>query len=288
MYEENCEPLTSGDASVVFAEQLAAIKNHAPVQRPAELAPENVVRWADKGNQPYFLPICRRLLLPGSGLRGVANLSSLVALAQEGKSCLVCLNHRCNFDVPTLYTLLADQADPALFDRLIWIAGRKLEEDVGMTSWLVQCFNRVIVTPHSWFAAQHSDQELHQARCINIAAERAVAQLRHEGWVFALFPTGTRIRTDDESTKQAIAETYSYLRVFQYMVLCHIDGCTLPVSKDRDLTHETPKLDKVVYTFGSVQRTDQWLANAAERFANLNQRAAAARAITDDIEALKP
>lgn len=38
------------------------------------------------------------------------------------------------------------------------------------------------------------------------------------------------------------------------------DGCTMPVSKDRDLTRETPKLDRIVYTFGPVHRTQDWRA----------------------------
>jgi hypothetical protein len=254
----------------------------------AEVKPETVLRWAVRENQPYFATICRRLLLPGSRIVGLANLSNVVNLAHAGKPCLLCLKHGSNLDVPTLYALLEDHANPDLFHRIIWIAGRKLEEDVGMTRILVQCFNRVIVTPHTWFALQHSDEALHQGRLVNIAAERAVAQLRYEGWVFALFPTGTRIRPGDESTKQAIEETYSYLRMFQYLVLCNIDGCTMPVSKDRDLTRETPRLDRVIYTFGPVHRTEDWLAEAAARYPNFDQRTASARAITEDIDASAP
>ena len=162
-----------GDASVVFSDQLAEMKCHA--------AAESVVRWANRRSAPHFAAICRRLLLPGSGIDGFANLSTLARLARDGSPCLLCLNHRSNLDVPTLYTLLEDQADPDLFQQIIWIAGRKLEEDIGMTSMLVQCFNRVIVTPPSWFASRHSDDDLHKARLINIAAERATAQLRYEG-----------------------------------------------------------------------------------------------------------
>lgn len=283
MYEENCRPLGSGDASVVFAQQLDEMKRNG-LQRAPEVTPESVVRWANKGNQPQFASMCRRLLLPGSSIRGFASLEALAELARGGNACLLCLNHRCNLDVPNLMTLMRDQADPAVFDRLIWVAGRKLEEDVGMTSLLVQCFNRVIVTPHSWFDSHNSDDQLHQGRRLNIASERAIARLRYEGWVFGLFPTGTRVRTDDESTKQAIGETFSYLRMFEYLLLCHIDGCTLPVSKDRDLIHETPTLSQVTYTFGSVQRTEDWVADAVKRFANVDRRTASARAMTEDIE----
>ena len=286
MYEENCRPLGPGDAAELFAPQLAEMKRHG-AKAAAEVTPESVVRWGDKANQPPFAAICRRLLLPGSGIRNSANLEALVDLARGGKACLLCLNHRGNFDVPNLLTLMEDQADPALFDKLVWVAGRKLEEDAGMTSSLVQSFNRVIVTPHSWFDGEHGDDESHQARRINIAAERAIAKMRHEGWVFALFPTGTRVRPDDDATKQAIIETSSYLRMFEYLVLCHIDGCTLPVSKDCDLTHETPTLSRVTYAFGPVLRTEDWLANATERFPGLDRRTASARAMSEDIEALQ-
>ena len=288
MYEQNCQPLRDGDASVVFAEQLAAIRSAAAQVPKAELAPESVVRWANKANQPHFAAICRRLLLPGSRIQGLAHLEALVGLAREEHPCLLCLNHRSNLDVPTLFTLLTDQADPDLFHRIIWIAGRKLEEDVGPTRLLVQCFNRVVVTPHTWFAKQHSEEQTHQARMINIAAERALARLRKEGWVCALFPAGTRMRTDKESTQRAVDETAGYVRLFRYMVLCHIHGCTMPVAKDSDLTREIPRLDRVIYNFGPVLRAEEWLAASATRFPELDHRLACVRAMTEDLESLAP
>ncbi len=287
MYEENCQPLPDGDASVVFAKYLAEMQRHDTGDH-APVTPENVVRWANRINQPYFAAICRRLLLPGSGLIGVENLRHLVDLAKNGNACLLCLNHRSTLDVPTLQALAEDNGHAELFDPIIWIAGRKLEEDVGPTSMLVQCFNHVIVTPHGWFSAPHSEQEIHAARCINIAAERAVAKLRSEGWVFALFPAGTRIRLDDESTREAIQQTDSYLRMFDYLCLGNIDGCTIPVMKDRDLTHETPRLDRMRYTFGPVRATADWRADAAARFPQLDRRLATVRAIREDIDALAP
>lgn len=285
MYEENTKPLPDGDALSVFAQQFAGFQYDQSIQ---PVTPDTVVRLEEDRYQPRFATICRRLLLPGSQIEGLENLHTLMDLAQQGKSCLLCLNHRSNLDVPTLYTLMQDQADPSLFHRIIWVAGRKLEEDQGLTSSLVKCFNRVIVSPKSWFASRHGDSEFHQARLINIAAERAVARLRHEGWVFALFPSGTRIRPNDPSTRQAIEQTLSYLKLFQYMVLCKIDGCTMPVSKDHDFTHETPRLDRMVYTFGPVLNTVDWCAEAQRRFPSLDRRIASARAITEDIEALSP
>ncbi len=288
MYEENCTPLPPGDASIVFAEELAEINRVLGPEPVMNVTPASVVRWANRKSQPHLAGICRRLLLPGSEITGIENLRRLVILAREGNACLLCLNHRSNLDVPTLYTLLKDQADLSCFQRIIWVAGRKLEEDIGMTGRLVKSFNRVIVTPPRWFLSQHGDEAVHEARLVNMAAERAIARLLHHGWIFAIFPSATRIRPGDESTAEAMEQTDGYLKMFQYLVLGNIQGCTLPVSRDRDMTHETPRLDQVIYTFGSVQRTDAWRKAAAARFPELDQRTASARAIRKEIEALSP
>ncbi|WP_182865351.1 1-acyl-sn-glycerol-3-phosphate acyltransferase [Rhodopirellula sp. JC639] len=232
------------------------------------LTPDNVVRWGIN-NRSLVAGLCRRLLLPGSKITGLSNFRQLVQLAKDGHACLLCLKHRSNLDVPTFDALLSDHGQGELFDSMIWVAGRTLEEDTGVTRMLVQCFNRLIVTPYRWFQRDRTEAQLHQARQINIAAERALSQLRHEGWVCALFPSGTRIRPDDESTKQAIAQTDSYLRLFDYLLLGNIDGCTLPVSRDRDFTHETPQLD----------RTPPLITSNGPRLANVSDRTNRARRI---------
>lgn len=285
MYEENLTPLPKGDFTHVFADVLAEIHFRCEAAPQANITHE-VVQWARTDIQPYLARICRRLLLPGSAIIGAASLLDLGKLALQGRSCLLCMNHRSNLDVPTLYALLEDQELGNDFQRIIWIAGRKLEEDLGATRILTQAVNRVIVTPKSWMAQEHSPAEWHEANQINIAAHRAIHELKHQGWVFALFPTATRIRPHDESTTHAIEETDSYLRNFEFMVLGHIDGCTLPVSRNRDLTHETPVLDRVRYTFGEILRTDEWRANVARRYPQLDGRAASARGIVDDIVSL--
>lgn len=287
MYEENLSPLPPGDATVVFADQLGEVARCGH-QAPAPVTPESVVRWAEVENQPRFAEICRRLLLPGSRIEGLTYLRQLATLAGRGEACLICFNHRSNFDVPTLLALLQDAEEVELFDRIVWVSGRKLEEDTGLTRALVHCFNRVVVTPHTWFAQQHLEEEYHAARRVNIAAERVMIRLRQQNWMFALFPAGTRSRPSDDSTHEAIEETDGYLRLFDHLVLGSISGCTLPVTKDYDFTHETPRLDRMVYSFGSVQRTADYRAAAAARFPDLEQRAASAQAIMEDIESLQP
>jgi len=183
---------------------------------------------------------------------------------------------------------LEDQANLDVFHRMIWIAGRKLQEDVGRTHMLLAAFNRVIVSPRTWLRDGHSEQELQEAHEVNLAAHRAIHELRHQGWIFSLFPTGTRARPQEKATLEAMPETDSYLKHFDFLVMGRIDGCTLPVSRDRDLTHETPTLDRVCYTFGPVLRTDEWRHQAARRYATLDPKVASARAIMEDIAAIDP
>ena len=286
MYEENLRPLPSGDATAVFGESLVAIQQEFARDRPSAITPDNVVQWARRDIQRAVSRICRRLLLPGSGISGIESLAELNQLAADGSSCIVCLNHRCNLDVPTLLVLLQDLGRAELFEPIVWIAGRKLNEDVGLTPVLIQAVNRVVITPRSWMRNDHSEEESREAHQLNIAALRAIHQLRHEGHVFGLFPAGTRFRPGDSSTRRAIEETDSYLKSFDYLLLARIDGCTLPVAKSRDFTHETPTLDCMTYTFGPVLRTQEWRDSAAERFAELDQRTASARAIMRDIDEL--
>lgn len=286
MYEDNVKPLPPGDATTVFAEALADIQRAVSSLPTREITSDNVVQWADAEVQRGLEPICRRLVLPGSGVSGALHLAELVRLAADRKSCIVCLNHRSNLDVPTLQLLLKDQGQAELFDRMVWIAGRKLSEDAGLTGLLIQACHRLVVTPRSWLAKNHSADEVAAGHRINVAAHRAMHDLRHAGWVFGLFPSGTRMRGDDPSTMRALEETDTYLRHFDFMMLGRIDGCTLPVRRDSDMTHEIPALDCVRYTFGEVMCTEDWRAKAKDRFPELLGRAATATAIMQDIAAL--
>lgn len=286
MYEQNLRPLPSGDFRTIFADMLQSAEQACQPSAPANLALTSVLQFGQQELQPNLAAICRQLLLPGSKAVGTEQLFELTRLATTGHACILCLNHQSNLDVPTLYALLEDQGGTELFQRIIWIAGRKLLEDSGATHVFVHAFNRVIVSPRSWMKHEHSNAEMQLANQINVAAHRAIHDLRHQGWVFALFPTATRVRPHDDATKLAIEETDSYLKHFEFMLLARIDGCTLPVSRDYDLTREVPSRDRVRFTFGTVLATDKWRTNAAGRFPQLDQRAASARAIMEDIMAI--
>lgn len=283
MYEEHLSDPLNPDFSTVFAKNLAVIAKTCPTAEAAPIDPQHVLFYRDECIQRHLTKICRSLLLPGSRLIGSDRLVELARLAAAGHACIACFNHQSNLDVPTLDALLEDQSLGDLSRQMMWIAGRKLHEDNPTTRTLVRAVNRVIVSPRSWLKDDHTGEQLRESHLINMAAQRVIHQLRHDGWIFALFPTGTRFRPRDQSTAQAIGETDSYLKRFEFMLLGRINGCTLPVSLDHDFTHEIPRPDRVTFTFGQVLRTDHWRAEAARKYLELDQRAASARAIMEDI-----
>ncbi len=285
MYEENLKPLLPGDATQAFASILAELQGILDVV-PEPVSHEKVLFWADRKIQTYLFRISRRLLLPGSGIRGIESLQKSIDLVTPGRSCGLFLNHRSNLDVPTLGALLHDVDRQDLFDKIIWVAGRKLQEDPGLTGLLFQAFNRVIVTPRSWNMVEHTDAERREGNLINIAAHRVIHELRDRGWMFALFPTGTRMRPGDKSTMQAIPEIDSFIKSFEFLTPGHMEGCTMPVTREQDLTHETPRLNRVCFTFGQVVETKVWRCRAQQRFPRLTQRQASAQAIMEDISNL--
>ena len=269
--------LPCGDAVGVFANELAELADLAEAPKP--LDEHNVVQMATLTMQRPFSAICRKLLLPGSSIVGWHHLQELARRSKAGEPGLLCLSHVSNLDVPNLCTLAADRHESDVFNQIIWIAGRKLSEDSPLTQMLIQMCHRIVVTPPSWFTADHSDEEVCHATKLNHIAHREILRLSREGWVIGLFPTGTRQRPGDSRTTHSIAELDTYLKAFTNMCIGTIDGNTLPVSRDRDYTHEVPKRDRVVYTLGSIVQTDEWRAAALEVFPELDQRSATARAM---------
>jgi hypothetical protein len=286
LYEKNVEPLPSSDAMILFADIFEQMQQNTAIAGPSRVSSDQVVPWANQANQPLISRLSRRLLLPGSGLVGFEHLAELSRLAQAGHSCILCSTHRSNLDVPTLLTLCTDQADPAVFQQIIWVASRKLTEDSPLMHMLAECFNRVVLTPPSLLKRIQSPAELQAARWINHAAMRAIFEMRHQGWIFGLFPGGTRIRPHDHNTAKPIEETDSYLKRFDFMLLCHIEGCTLPVTQDFDMALEQPRLDRVVYYFSPVLRTEWWRAHAATRYPDVEPWAATSWALAEDLATL--
>lgn len=246
----------------IYGEQLAQILRHSDPDLFAVTTPEIVFQLAQKQNRERFAAIIEDLLLPDSGVVGVENLRSLHALAAQGRPALILSAHVSNFDVPALCSLLKRRGDEALFEDIIFIAGRKLTEGCKSIKSMAEMFSRVVISAKS---SGVSEVENSVAMAINKAAQRKIAELQRQGKVFLLYPTGTRTRPGVPRTHQGLREIYNYLRKFEYFVCCGIRGNILPPRDDVDMIDEFPRRDTVVYSFGKVRNVSEWLSEFTAR-----------------------
>lgn len=243
--------------TAVYGKQLAQILSHSDPDLFAVTTPEIVFQAAQTQNRERFAAIIEDLLLPGSGVEGVENLRSLHALAAQGRPALILSAHVSNLDVPALYTLLKNRGEAALFEDIIFIAGRKLTEGCKSIKSMAEMFSRVVISAKS---SRMSEQEVSVGMAINKAAQRKIAELQGQGKMFLLYPTGTRSRPGVPRTHRGLREVYNYLRKFEYCVVCGVRGNILPPRDDVDMIDEFPRRDTVVYTFGKVRNIAVWLA----------------------------
>ena len=248
--------------TAVYGDQLAQILSHSDPDLFAVTTPEIVFQAAQKQNRERFAAIIEDLLLPGSGVEGVENLRSLHALAAQGRPALILSAHVSNLDVPALYTLLKNRGEEALFEDIIFIAGRKLTEGCKSIKSMAEMFSRVVISAKS---SRMSEQETSFGMAINKAAQKKIAELQGRGKVFLLYPTGTRSRAGVPRTHLGLREVYNYLRKFEYCVVCGIRGNILPPRDDVDMIDEFPRRSTVVYTFGKVRNIAEWLVDLTRR-----------------------
>jgi 1-acyl-sn-glycerol-3-phosphate acyltransferase len=252
----------SANMKAVFGPQLAQILSHSDPGLFAVTTPESVYQVAQKQNRERFTSIIEELLLPGSDVGGVENLRRLHELAAQGHPALILSAHVSNLDVPALYTLLKHRGETALFEDIIFIAGRKLTEGCKHVKSMAEVFSRVVISAKT---SKMSEQEVSLAMAINKAAQKKIAELQGQGKVFLLYPTGTRSRPGVPRTHHGLREVYNYLRKFEYCVVCGIRGNILPPRDDVDMIDEFPRRDTVVYTFGAVRNIADWLTDLARR-----------------------
>ena len=273
--------------TAIYGEELAQILNHSDPDLFAVTTPETVFQVAQTQNRERFAAIIEDLLLPGSGVKGFENLRSLHALAAQGHPALVLSAHVSNLDVPALYTLLKlkHQGVDALFEDLVFIAGRKLTEGCKSIKSMAEMFSRVVISAKS---PRMSEQEISVAMAINKAAQRKIAELQGQGKVFLLYPTGTRSRPGVPRTHHGLREIYNYLRKFEYCVFCGIKGNILPPRDDVDMIDEFPRRDTVVYRFGQVRNIAEWLSglDRSRPEAATDRKQFVVDAIMDEIYAL--
>jgi len=237
----------------------ALTRNHTP-GLDRHITPDNVYQTGNRANLPIILAFLDRLLLPGSAVLGLENLDHCLTQIDAGRNILFLLEHAGNFDVPAFFALLR-RADPRfhpILDRLIYIAGRKLNEESEVVKMYTEIFSRLVIVPRRELPLAPPDESAaaraahlakeKEATAINRAAFRKMTLLKRQGHIFCLFPLGGRRK--GRAYDVPVKETTSYLKAFDFAYPISMKGNTLPATVG-PMEREVPVQDRVVFRVGA-------------------------------------
>ena len=233
------------------------IKNAMSLSKaPAVVTEENVYQEGAEDILPYLDKMVEVLLLPGSGVDGLEHLEELYAKAESGKSCLLLPEHYSNMDL-SLFSYLVRNAGgrgEEIGRSVIAIAGMKLTEESRVVSAFASAYTRIVIYPsRSLQGIEGEKRETEKARsnAINHAAMKALKNVKNSGRMILIFPSGTRYRPGDPSTKKGVREIDSYIRSFDYMCFVSINGEVLHI-KHGDMMDDAVSEDVVRIGVGPV------------------------------------
>jgi glycerol-3-phosphate O-acyltransferase len=272
----------------------AHIKKALSLSKVATVVTErNVYQEGDNNILPILDEMASALLLPGSGVQGMENLEELLAKAESGKSCLLLLEHYSNFDL-SLFSLLARQAGGRGADiakALVAIAGMKLNEDNPGVAAFASAYTRIVIYPSRSLQdlnAEKDRAEIIRSNAINRAAMKALNEIKVQGRLILLFPSGTRYRPWDPATKKGVREIDSYIRSFDYLCCVALNGEILHVQKT-DMLNDIVSTDLILVTAGPVRSCAEFReqARAAAEAAGIeDKKQAAVDAIMAELDTL--
>jgi glycerol-3-phosphate O-acyltransferase len=235
------------------------LRNYTP-GRDRHITPANVYQTGNQANLPVILDFLDRLLLPGSRILGLGHLDHCLAQLDAGRRVLFLVEHAGNFDVPAFYALLRRAAPryQRILERLIYIAGRKLNEESEVVKMYTEIFSRLVIVPRREQPMAHPDEsdteraarfaKEKEAAAINRAAFRKMAELKRRGHIFVLFPLGGRWKEGEENLP--VRETTSYLKAFDFAYPIAMEGNPLPATAG-PMAAEVPVQAKVVFHVGA-------------------------------------
>lgn len=253
-----------------FFEYYRRMVDGSKMHEDTEITPDNVYQEAHKENRELLLEIVTKCHLLGSNILGVENILKLNELAQQGKSCLILSEHTSNLDVPNLFAQFYNHENESLkeiFERFIFIAGTKLNAE-PMVKLFTEMFTRVVVYAIRSLNEMKNDEERREevelANRINLKSTRKIGELRNQGYMFFLYASGTRYRPWAPETKRAISAIYGYLNSFDYICCVSVSGNTMAPEEHEDMTKETICDDVIVFNFGEVLDSKEYVKRVLE------------------------
>jgi glycerol-3-phosphate O-acyltransferase len=218
---------------------------------------------------PFLDRIVESLVLPGSGVDGMENLEEVLDKALSGKSCLLLLEHYSNLDL-SLFSWLVRRAGGRgeEIDRaLVSIAGMKLNEENPMVATMASAYTRLVIYPSrsvEGLDPEKDREEILRSNAINRAAMKTLLRIKTQGKIILVFPSGTRYRPWDPSTKKGVREIDSYIRSFDYMCCVALNGEVLHVHRG-DMLEDSVSRDLVRISAGKVLSCAEFREQARAR-----------------------
>ena len=218
----------------------------------------SVYQEANLKNRAIIDSIIDDLLQPGSRIVGIENLDKLAAESDAGASCLILMEHYSNFDIPCLFYLLknGNDATRAISDRIVAMAGMKLNEDSPFVQAFAEAYTRIVIYPSRSLETvtdpKKRPDEQRRSNSLNRAALREMIRCKHNGKLVLMFPSGTRYRPGKPETKRGVKEVDSYVKSFDQMVLIGIAGSILRLHPSGEMSKDYIEHDRVVYTVGPI------------------------------------
>jgi len=227
-----------------------------------------VYQEGNKDILPFIDTMVSENLEPGSGIRSFANLEKLSSLSAAGAKCLLLVEHYSNFDLPAFSYLLrkAGPQGERIADSVVAIAGIKLSETSPVITAFSEAYSRLVIYPSRSIEElktkitdpEKQAAETSKANAINLASMKELARLRTSGKLILVFPSGTRFRPWDSSSKRGVREIDSYLRSFDYMSFVSINGNILRINPEGEMLDDVLCQDRVVFDISEPSNCDEF------------------------------
>lgn len=200
----------------------------------AKIDETNVYQKANPKTRLFMDKLVADNMAPGSRLENKNNFKEFFDAVDAGKHGLILMEHYSNTDLPALCYLLEHDLEDGkrLADKIVAIAGMKLNEANPLVRAFAESFTRVVIYPTRSLDKVSEEEKIAEekrARTINLASMRAMDKCKKEGEVILVFPAGTRYRPGHPETKRGLREIDSYLRMFDIMILVTINGSALTI-----------------------------------------------------------
>lgn len=268
------QPLSQADLNLLTLDVIQKLQQSYEPGKDRIVTPENVYQPGVAAGRAELEAFVLRLFLPGSRVEGVEHFDEVLARIRAGRSVLFMAEHRGNLDAPSFHSLLRREHPRVheILDRLVYVAGRKLNESSDFIKMFTEKYSRLVIVPKrdlpkpkaNETAAEREARDRYEkeAARINRAAFRELVRHKKEGMIFVLFPLGGRLKPDADNVP--VRESTSYVRAFDCACLISMEGNTLPPAPRME--DERPLQAKVVFRAGPLLDCKAFLAEQKALF----------------------